>query len=78
MDDEQRPSPITSFRSFFPVLGLLSPSMMMLCAPSGVPVWFEPVSVAKSKRAAAVFSGITVVSPNQNELKAMAEATGAD
>ncbi|GMH16246.1 hypothetical protein Nepgr_018087 [Nepenthes gracilis] len=40
----------------------------------GIPVWFEPVSVAKSKRVASVASYITFASPNEHELVAMAKA----
>ncbi|KAJ8441961.1 hypothetical protein Cgig2_020106 [Carnegiea gigantea] len=40
----------------------------------GVPVWFEPVSVAKSKRVASVTKHVTFASPNEHELVAMAEA----
>ncbi|EFN56299.1 hypothetical protein CHLNCDRAFT_144692 [Chlorella variabilis] len=43
-------------------------------AAAGVPVWFEPVSVPKSTRAASLLSLLTFVSPNERELAAMAAA----
>ncbi|KAL3133069.1 hypothetical protein ABBQ38_006972 [Trebouxia sp. C0009 RCD-2024] len=39
-----------------------------------VPIWFEPVSVAKAARATAVLSCLTYTSPNAQELIAMAAA----
>ncbi|CAO2813439.1 unnamed protein product [Amaranthus hypochondriacus] len=39
-----------------------------------VPVWFEPVSVAKSKRVSAVAKYITFASPNEHELVSMANS----
>ncbi|PIA55666.1 hypothetical protein AQUCO_00700167v1 [Aquilegia coerulea] len=39
-----------------------------------IPVWFEPVSVAKSKRVASIASYVTFTSPNEDELIAMAKA----
>uniref|UniRef100_A0A7C9AQJ4 Pseudouridine kinase n=1 Tax=Opuntia streptacantha TaxID=393608 RepID=A0A7C9AQJ4_OPUST len=45
-----------------------------MAADFGVPVWFEPVSVAKSKRVASVAKHVTFASPNEHELVAMAEA----
>ncbi|XP_010905070.1 pseudouridine kinase isoform X3 [Elaeis guineensis] len=45
-----------------------------LAAGSGIPVWFEPVSVTKSRRIASVVNYITCASPNENELVAMANA----
>ncbi|CAI9769900.1 unnamed protein product [Fraxinus pennsylvanica] len=38
------------------------------------PVWFEPVSVAKSKRIASIAEYISFASPNEDELVAMANA----
>ncbi|PSS19162.1 Carbohydrate/puine kinase, PfkB, conserved site protein [Actinidia chinensis var. chinensis] len=45
-----------------------------MAAESGIPVWFEPVSVAKSKRIVSVVEHITFASPNEDELIAMANA----
>ncbi|KAF6166616.1 hypothetical protein GIB67_005478 [Kingdonia uniflora] len=45
-----------------------------MAADSGVPVWFEPVSIAKSKKVASVVKYVTVASPNEDELIAMANA----
>uniref|UniRef100_A0A2N9FR01 Carbohydrate kinase PfkB domain-containing protein n=1 Tax=Fagus sylvatica TaxID=28930 RepID=A0A2N9FR01_FAGSY len=45
-----------------------------LAAESSIPVWFEPVSVAKSRRVASVAKYVTVASPNEDELIAMANA----
>ncbi|KAK2978336.1 hypothetical protein RJ640_016438 [Escallonia rubra] len=51
-----------------------------VAADSDIPVWFEPVSVAKSKRVASVakyqmlYFQITFASPNEDELIAMANA----
>ncbi|XP_074285804.1 pseudouridine kinase [Silene latifolia] len=45
-----------------------------MAADLDVPVWFEPVSVAKSKRIASIASHITFASPNEHELIAMANA----
>ncbi|KAG4152805.1 hypothetical protein ERO13_D04G144200v2 [Gossypium hirsutum] len=45
-----------------------------LAAESNVPVWFEPVSIAKSKRIAPIVKYITFASPNEDELIAMANA----
>ncbi|KAG9130364.1 hypothetical protein Leryth_004348 [Lithospermum erythrorhizon] len=42
------------------------------------PVWFEPVSVAKSKRVASVVKHIRFVSPNEDELIAMANALSGE
>ncbi|XP_008778470.1 uncharacterized sugar kinase YeiI isoform X2 [Phoenix dactylifera] len=56
---------------------LNSPSLKVACqiaAGSGIPVWFEPVSVTKSRRIASVVNYITCASPNENELVAMANA----
>ncbi|XP_010479368.1 PREDICTED: uncharacterized protein LOC104758236 [Camelina sativa] len=45
-----------------------------LAAEFNVPVWFEPVSVTKSRRIASIAKYMTIVSPNQDELIAMANA----
>ncbi|KAL9231623.1 hypothetical protein vseg_006825 [Gypsophila vaccaria] len=45
-----------------------------MAADFDVPVWFEPVSVAKSKRVASIANYITFASPNEHELIAMANA----
>lgn len=45
-----------------------------MAAAFDVPVWFEPVSVAKSKRVAAIANYITFASPNEHELVAMANS----
>jgi hypothetical protein len=37
-----------------------------------VPVWFEPVSAVKAERAAGLMHHMTYVSPNAQELTAMA------
>ncbi|KAK3023016.1 hypothetical protein RJ639_045010, partial [Escallonia herrerae] len=53
---------------------------IVVAADSDIPVWFEPVSVAKSKRVASVakyqmlYFQITFASPNEDELIAMANA----
>ncbi|CAK9142596.1 unnamed protein product [Ilex paraguariensis] len=49
-------------------------SSCQMAAEDDIPVWFEPVSVAKSKRVASVAKYITFVSPNEDELIAMANA----
>lgn len=43
-----------------------------------VPVWFEPVSIAKSKRIASIAEYITFSSPNEDELIAMANALSSE
>ncbi|KAF4349651.1 hypothetical protein F8388_019611 [Cannabis sativa] len=43
-------------------------------ASSNTPVWFEPVSVAKSRRIVSVAKYVTFVSPNEYELISMANA----
>uniref|UniRef100_A0A1J3GLK6 Putative sugar kinase YeiI n=1 Tax=Noccaea caerulescens TaxID=107243 RepID=A0A1J3GLK6_NOCCA len=48
-----------------------------LAAEFNVPVWFEPVSVTKSRRIASIAKYVTIVSPNQDELIAMANTLGA-
>lgn len=45
-----------------------------VAAQYNIPVWFEPVSVTKSKRVASVAKYITFASPNEDELIAMANA----
>lgn len=45
-----------------------------LAAESNTPVWFEPVSVAKSRRIVSVAKYVTFASPNEDELIAMANA----
>ncbi|XP_043713688.1 pseudouridine kinase isoform X2 [Telopea speciosissima] len=47
-------------------------------AQSGTPVWFEPVSVAKSKRVASIIEYVTFTSPNEDELIAMANAVSSE
>ncbi|XP_009803607.1 pseudouridine kinase isoform X1 [Nicotiana tabacum] len=45
-----------------------------MAAQFNTPVWFEPVSVAKSRRVASVVQYISFASPNEDELIAMANA----
>ncbi|CAK9315859.1 unnamed protein product [Citrullus colocynthis] len=45
-----------------------------IAAEYNTPVWFEPVSVAKSRRIASVVKYISFTSPNEDELIAMANA----
>ncbi|KAK3420824.1 hypothetical protein EUGRSUZ_G01900 [Eucalyptus grandis] len=45
-----------------------------LAAGDNIPLWFEPVSVAKSKKIASIVKYVTYVSPNEDELFAMADA----
>ncbi|XP_022972403.1 putative pentatricopeptide repeat-containing protein At3g18840 [Cucurbita maxima] len=45
-----------------------------IAAEYDTPVWFEPVSVAKSRRVASVVKYISFTSPNEDELIAMANA----
>ena len=45
-----------------------------MAAAAGVPVWFEPVSVPKSVRAAAALHLLQYISPNAAELIAISEA----
>lgn len=56
----------------------LSPAALQasceLAAEFGTPLWFEPVSVAKSRRIVSVAKYITFASPNEDELIAMANA----
>ncbi|CAH2036233.1 unnamed protein product [Thlaspi arvense] len=48
--------------------------LLEVAAEFNVPVWFEPVSVTKSRRIASIAKYVTVVSPNQDELIAMANS----
>ncbi|MED6219143.1 hypothetical protein PIB30_033072 [Stylosanthes scabra] len=56
----------------------LSPSSLQvsckLAADAECPVWFEPVSVAKSQRISSIAEYVTFASPNEAELIAMANA----
>ncbi|KAM6588448.1 hypothetical protein CsatA_011053 [Cannabis sativa] len=45
-----------------------------IAASSNTPVWFEPVSVAKSRRIVSVAKYVTFVSPNEYEIISMANA----
>ncbi|XP_024021273.1 uncharacterized protein LOC21409572 isoform X3 [Morus notabilis] len=45
-----------------------------IAALSKIPVWFEPVSVAKSRRIVSVAKYVSFASPNEYELVAMANA----
>ncbi|KAI4366959.1 hypothetical protein MLD38_022757 [Melastoma candidum] len=45
-----------------------------MAAKSNVPLWFEPVSVAKSTKIVSVAKYVTYTSPNTDELLAMAHA----
>ncbi|KAL2927476.1 Pseudouridine kinase [Bienertia sinuspersici] len=49
-----------------------------MSADLDVPVWFEPVSVTKSKRVAGIAKYITFASPNEHELIAMANSLSND
>ncbi|XP_010527589.1 PREDICTED: uncharacterized protein LOC104804910 isoform X2 [Tarenaya hassleriana] len=49
-----------------------------LAAGFHVPVWFEPVSVTKSRRIASIAKYVTIVSPNEDELVAMANALSGE
>ncbi|KAK4437789.1 putative sugar kinase YeiI [Sesamum alatum] len=56
---------------------LSSPALVACCkmaAECQTSVWFEPVSVTKSKRVASILKYITFASPNEDELVAMANA----
>ncbi|XP_015574632.1 ribokinase isoform X1 [Ricinus communis] len=56
---------------------LTPPALEASCqvaAEYNIPVWFEPVSVAKSTRIASIVSDVTFASPNEDELIAMANA----
>lgn len=75
---------INQFRSYFgsaPLLMIdanLQPLALEaacnLAKESNTPVWFEPVSIAKSVRVRSIIKYVTWVSPNESELIAMAEA----
>ncbi|KAL0356738.1 UNVERIFIED_CONTAM: hypothetical protein Scaly_1359500 [Sesamum calycinum] len=56
----------------------LGPAALVACckmaAECQTSVWFEPVSVTKSKRVASILKYITFTSPNEDELVAMANA----
>ncbi|VFQ65819.1 unnamed protein product [Cuscuta campestris] len=61
----------------------LNPSVLQascrIAAEGNTPVWFEPVSVLKSRRIASIVNYITFASPNEDELIAMGNAvSGAD
>eukprot|EP00879_Flechtneria_rotunda_P029486 GHRR01031895.1.p1 GENE.GHRR01031895.1~~GHRR01031895.1.p1 ORF type:complete len:331 (+),score=133.45 GHRR01031895.1:946-1938(+) len=45
-----------------------------LAATAGVPVLYEPVSVPKSVRCVAILDAVTYITPNANELLAIAQA----
>ncbi|XP_020104787.1 uncharacterized protein LOC109721541 isoform X1 [Ananas comosus] len=45
-----------------------------IAARCAIPLWFEPVSVAKSTRIASIVNHVTFASPNEIELIAMANA----
>ncbi|ONK59839.1 uncharacterized protein A4U43_C08F11490 [Asparagus officinalis] len=49
-----------------------------VAAEADIPVWFEPVSVAKATRIASVAKYITIASPNEDELIAMANALSSE
>ncbi|XP_077216055.1 pfkB-like carbohydrate kinase family protein isoform X2 [Tasmannia lanceolata] len=49
-------------------------AVCQMAAESGIPIWFEPVSVTKSKRVASIAKFVTYTSPNEDELIAMANA----
>ncbi|KAG6415014.1 hypothetical protein SASPL_122415 [Salvia splendens] len=56
---------------------LSRPALLASCqiaAECVTPIWFEPVSVTKSKRIASIAKLITYTSPNEDELIAMANA----
>ncbi|PIN09276.1 Ribokinase [Handroanthus impetiginosus] len=57
------------------------PALLASCqmaAEHQTPVWFEPVSVTKSKKVASIVKYITFTSPNENELIAMANALSSE
>ncbi|ERN17543.1 uncharacterized protein LOC18445888 isoform X2 [Amborella trichopoda] len=49
-----------------------------VAADSRTPVWFEPVSVAKSVRIGSIIKHVAYTSPNEDELIAMANALCSD
>ncbi|KAK7362516.1 hypothetical protein VNO77_04632 [Canavalia gladiata] len=56
---------------------LSCPSLEAACkmaADTECPVWFEPVSVTKSRRISSIVEYVTFASPNEDELVAMANA----
>lgn len=56
---------------------LSHPSLEVACtmaADMDCPVWFEPVSVTKSRRISSIAEYVTFASPNEDELIAMANA----
>ncbi|XP_029128754.1 uncharacterized protein LOC109806642 isoform X2 [Cajanus cajan] len=59
---------------------LSHPSLIAaLAADMECPVWFEPVSVTKSRRISSIAEYVTFASPNEDELIAMANAlSGSD
>ncbi|XP_061354740.1 pseudouridine kinase [Gastrolobium bilobum] len=61
---------------------LSCPSLEASCkmaADTECPVWFEPVSVTKSRRISSIVKYVTFASPNEDELIAMANAlSGGD
>ncbi|KAJ1397123.1 Ribokinase-like [Sesbania bispinosa] len=61
---------------------LSCPSLEASCrmaADTGCPVWFEPVSVTKSRRISSIAKYVTFASPNEDELIEMANAlSGGD
>ncbi|KAL4857826.1 Pseudouridine kinase [Chlorella vulgaris] len=76
-----RSPPVAAALAAAPIVmldGNLSPEALQeacrQAAAAGVPVWFEPVSAPKSVRAAALLHRISFVSPNRQELAAMAAA----
>ncbi|KAF3790684.1 Pseudouridine kinase [Nymphaea thermarum] len=48
-----------------------------LAEASHTPVWFEPVSVIKSKRIETIIDYVQFISPNEDELLAMADAVSS-
>ncbi|KAG8368265.1 hypothetical protein BUALT_Bualt15G0027300 [Buddleja alternifolia] len=60
---------------------LSPPTLVASCriaAECETPLWFEPVSVTKSKRVASIAKYITFTSPNEDELVAMANALSSE
>eukprot|EP00898_Chlorokybus_atmophyticus_P000779 jgi/Chlat1/1701/Chrsp127S00095 len=45
-----------------------------VAAKASVPVWFEPVSCTKSLRGLDILAKVSYISPNEEELRAMADA----
>ncbi|KAL5715199.1 hypothetical protein ACHQM5_017056 [Ranunculus cassubicifolius] len=71
-----RSAPIVMIDANLNVLALKA--SCMIAAGSNISVWFEPVSVAKSKRIASIARYVTFTSPNENELIAMANALACE